>query len=291
MNSTNDSNSNTANSDTINNDSAKSATPVPKSSGATLISLGVFLLITIVFFVIRSYITTPTIYHISTFIYFGLVVISQYITNLNALHIMCNNWQYGMVFFITIIPWVMVFGVIALMLSYFPGWLIPFSNTFGYGFAKLSGLQELMTKIVRNDSAPSASMSEEQRKTLQTLYYIKNDPSLIINEMTCFGAGDRCTGNFNDILRKLSGIIFKEKIDPETYTELSNMIKFKETVSEAIWYILFGTYTIMITNVGIVNTGCNTSAVMMKERYAKYKKNVKAEKESAAPNKLYTHKS
>lgn len=282
--------------------SEKSPTTTPKSSGATLMSLGIFILITLIFFSIRSYLIKGSSRLVTNFVYFGIVVLSQYITNLNAMHIMCNHWQYGLVFFITIIPWVLVFGVISLILTMMPSWLIPFSNTFGYLFAKMSGLSELMKKIMIDPNSVKSKnndITENQRKIIETLYFINKDPSIIINEFTCFGNSNetdsagkkiiKCSGNFDTIYNDLSGIIFKQDNAPEDKEAFKNMIEFKETVAEAIWYILFGTYTIMITNMSIVNSGCNTTAAMMRKRYAEYKANMKKNKEERPKNKVYTH--
>lgn len=301
MSSASNSNSNSASA------SGKSPTDLPKSSGATMMSLGVFVLVTLIFFSVRSYLIKGSSRLITNFVYFGIVVITQYLTNLNAMHVMCDNWQYGIVFFITIIPWVLVFGVITLILNFMPSWLIPFSNTFGYAGAKLSGINKLLQKLmidpeqIRN-KANASGMSEAQRKTLDTLYFITKDPSLIVNELTCFGSSTKtdangnkivdCKGNFEDIYKKLTNVVFKPITSEEDYKNKDNlrkMVQFKETISEAIWYLLFGSYTVMITNMTIVNSGCNTSAAMMRKRYAKYKADVEESKANQPKNKVYTN--
>jgi len=43
----------------------------------------------------------------------------------------------------------MIFGILNLLLLTLPGWLAPFSNTFGYAIAKLAGLSDLMNEILR----------------------------------------------------------------------------------------------------------------------------------------------
>ena len=297
----------TSNSSTSSNSvSGKSPTDIPKSSGATMMSLGVFIVITLIFYSVRSYLIKGTSRFMTTFIYFGITVISQYLTNLSAMHVMCNNWQYGMVFFITIIPWVLVFGVITLILIFMPSWLIPFSNTFGFLVAKIAGLNKMLEKIMIDpqtirSNASNSGMSEDQRKTLDILYFVTKDPSLIINELTCFASKTKddpknsamkitdCKGNFEQVFTDLTNVVFKPSIASEEKETLRKMVEFKESVSEAIWYLLIGTYTIMITNMTIVNSGCNTTAAMMRKRYARYKADVKQNKESQPKNKVYTH--
>ena len=48
----------------------------------------------------------------------------------------------------TIIPWVLIFGVINIILIIFPGWISPFANTFGYGVMNLLGLKQLLSIIL-----------------------------------------------------------------------------------------------------------------------------------------------
>lgn len=288
-----------------------SMTDMPKASSAALISLSIFVVITLVFFSLRPYFIKSSSKLITTCIYFGIIVISQYLTNLSAMHVMCNNWQYGSVFFITIIPWVLVFGVITLVVTMLPSWLIPFSNTFGYAAAKLAGLDDIMKNLaldpntIKSSANSSGStLTEEQRKTLDILYFVTKDPSLIVNELTCFSREEKgedgktklvCSdkGNFDKLFNKLTGVVFKQLSGDETKHKerLRSMVQFKEMISEAIWYLLFGTYTVMITNMTIANSGCNTSTALMRERYAKYKKQVKSSKENEAPNRVFVHKS
>ena len=287
--------------------SKKSSSPLPKSSGATMMSLGVFILVTLIFFSVRSYLIKGTSRFMTTFIYFGMTIISQYITNLMAMHVICKNWQYGVVFFITIIPWVLVFGVITLILVFMPSWLIPFSNTFGFAAAKIAGINKMLNEMMispqqirLNANTSPTGMTEDQRKMLDVLYFVTKDPSNIINELTCFASNSKrdpetgmeitdCKGNFEEVFTRLTNVVFKPDIDPKMKEKLRKMVEFKETVSEAIWYLLFGIYTVMITNMTIVNSGCNTSAAMMRKRYAEYKTDVKKTNESKPKNKVYSY--
>jgi len=192
---------------------------------------------------------------------------------------MCGGpYRFGSTFFITILPWMFVFGVIYLMLIFFPGWLTPFSNTFGYIGAKAAGVHDLLTQqfLVEplNIKTHSTAMT-------QSINYIYGTPSLFINEIN--------SKNFDDMLSKMKGTLFKSKIDEKYVIQLKGIVKMKETIAEAIWYLLFGSYTVMVTNVGIVNAGCNTSAIQMRKRYEDYQLEVKKKKSEEPPQKTYTH--
>ena len=51
----------------------------------------------------------------------------------------------------TIIPWIIIFGVMNIDLIIFPGWVSPFANTFGYGAMNLLGLKDLLKVILNLD--------------------------------------------------------------------------------------------------------------------------------------------
>jgi hypothetical protein len=70
----------------------------------------------------------------------------------------------------------MIFGVLQVFITMFPGWTGPFSNTFGYLVAKLMGLPDLMKKIL---AEPDKNIPESVR----ALESIQRDNSLFINEL------------------------------------------------------------------------------------------------------------
>ena len=66
--------------------------------------------------------------------YVLIIIIGQFFINLNLTAQMCHKAQGYQTLTITVVPWMVIFGVFNLLLSFFPGWLKPFSNTFGYFF-------------------------------------------------------------------------------------------------------------------------------------------------------------
>ena len=117
-----------------------------------------FILITTIFTVI-IYITLPnnipsnetntstnTIYFL---IYILILVIGNYFINLNITKTVCGGQpQWATTMINTIIPWILIFGVMNIVLIIFPGWVSPFANTFGYGAMNLLGLKDLLTTIL-----------------------------------------------------------------------------------------------------------------------------------------------
>ena len=73
----------------------------------------------------------------------------------------------------TLVPNLFIFGTLLLILILMPGWKAPFSNTLGYLFVWLGGVNGSFFKILKQDN--------NQNKLLQMVY---KDPSIMINEIT-----------------------------------------------------------------------------------------------------------
>ena len=224
-----------------------------------------FIIITTIYFIIK-YKTPNNIIKSKQNMYFGiytlLIVIGEYFINLGLTKAMCGTNQWGTATIVTIIPWVIIFGILKIMLIAFPGWLSPFSNTFGYGIARLSGLNNIMNKLIKpkiNDSA-----TPESKEMQEALAHIYADKSLLINEIT--------QENFELFWDKMKGL-FTEQQD-ELKEKLKDMVRLKDIVSEYIWYMLTGT---LVTSVGYnytINIGCKQSVQEMQKRHDEYEKDV-----------------
>ena len=140
-----------------------------------LMAMIYFFIVTSIYCVISIFIPDKTQKLIAKVCYILLVIIGEYFINLTLSQHMCGVVQWKTTMFITIIPWLMIFGVLHLFLIMFPGWMTPFSNTFGYIVAKLMGLPDLMKKILveQNTDLPEASRALES---------VRSDNSLFINE-------------------------------------------------------------------------------------------------------------
>ena len=85
-----------------------------------------------------------------TLIYFLILIITQFFINLGLTNEICGFKQYNVAFTTTIIPWVFIFGSIFLILKVFPNWLEPFSNTFGYFFTYITGVNGFFKSILKD---------------------------------------------------------------------------------------------------------------------------------------------
>jgi hypothetical protein len=223
-----------------------------------------FFIITTIYFVIKYNTKDTSQSNIYLGIYLSLLIIGEYIINLSLTDSMCGSRQWSTVLFVTLIPWIIIFGILNICLSLFPGWLIPFSNTFGYGIARLSGVNGILDNILKSNMKLAKTENKEIAEALEHIY---SDKSLLINEITPENF-DRIWDNLEPFFKD-GAVNFKDK--------LKDVIRLKDIVAEYIWYLLTGG---LVTSVGynyIVSAGCSQSLQNMKARSKDYDAKSKTE--------------
>jgi len=242
-----------------------------------------FFIITTIYFTIKYNLSDTTQQNIYFGIYFTLLLIGEYIINLSLTETMCGSQQWNTAFLVTLIPWMLIFGILNVVLLFFPGWLSPFSNTFGYGFAKLMGVNSLLDQILK----PKLEMTgtPENKAMSEALEHIYTDKSLLINEIT---VGQ--SGNFDRVWSSMSYLFNPGVADNvDLKNQLRDFIRLKDIIAEYIWYMLTGG---LVTSVGynyVVNAGCSQSVKDMKRLHKEYKKTVDKKYETpAATPRVYT---
>ena len=201
-----------------------------------------FTLVTTIYFPIKYY----TRSQLTLFVYLLLIFIGCYSLNLALSESLCGSYQYSTAMVYTLFPWALIFGIMILMLQSFPGWLAPFSNTFGYFIAKTSGLTALMQKIFKS----SANSSGEDKGVAQMLANIYSDPSILINEVS--------PGNFETFWSRMKPLL-KPNVTPADKEALRSMVVFKYTVAEYIWYMLTGLLACSVSYNYVANAQCGIS--------------------------------
>lgn len=218
-----------------------------------------FFILTTIYFIIISIVAiknkTPL-----KIIYFTLILISQFYISYQTSKTICGTPQTKEILIWSFIPWFIIFGGITVLLTVFPGWKSPFSNTFGYLVVKLMGIKTLFNSLLKsNYTSASPQLNTIAEKLLE-------DNSLLINQFT--------PNNFNDALQKLRPLLNKNNIELEK--QLYRLVKIKDNVSEYIWYMLTGVLTVSMTNIGLVSSKCNKSVAQLKQESEEYKKQLQA---------------
>ena len=243
-----------------------------------------FVIITLIYTFIKIHIKDPSpiMNIIWAAIYLFLIIIVEIFININLTNLICGTNDFGYAFSITAIPWLIIFGVLNILLVAFPGWLTPFSNTFGYFFAKLGGIRKTFEKILKPLPEIENNSSPEDGVEAKTLANIYNDNSLLLNEITEDNFEEFWTNSIKTGLIKEPETLPKVE---EGKKELMHFVKMKKTWAECIWYILTGGLVTSVTYNYIVNSGCETSLAEQSKRAADYKAKDKEIEEKRAKQK------
>jgi hypothetical protein len=212
--------------------------------------------------------------------YILAVIVGEYVLNMKLSYYMCRNYQWESILFITIVPWLLIFCVMHLFLSLFPGWLSPFSNTFGYLAVKLMGLPDLMQELKPEKIQDPAAF--------QVINSLMNDPSLLINQYSPEEVKDIKDPNdplgikiiqtrplFDGVWANLkdSGLIKKFddiKENDKFRDKLYRFVDMKYTISEFVWNLLAGGLVTSVSYNYIIDIGCVKPAEEIKERQNAY---------------------
>jgi hypothetical protein len=220
-----------------------------------------FFLLTSFYAVIRYKVTDKMPSIVWGIIYVCVLIVGIFSFNMGATKALCGSTQTGTAFIATSIPWVMVFGLMTLMLRIFPGWLSPFSNTIGYLFAKLAGVESILNHIIA-PKVVNKSTSDTMKEAAYALEQIYSDKSLIVNQLT--------ESNFYDFWEKLSSAgLFT--INADDYQQaLLNIVRLKNIVAEYIWALLSGGLAISISNNYISGSACKRSSKEIEQKLNQY---------------------
>ena len=233
------------------------------------LSICLFIGLTITYFILKYYLKR---FNTTIFILYILALIAgQYGINVHLTEILCGSPQTKTATLYTFIPWLVIFGGLNIVLTIFPSWLMPFSNSIGYGIAKLTfDIPDIFNKILKFESniKPSAVQTEENPRLYTYLQQIYNDKSLLINTIPDSNEG------FDDFWR-ISEPLFKQPIDLHYKEELRKIIKFKNIIAELTWYTLTGLLVLSASYNFIIKSACINSVQEMEQKHKEYETKIK----------------
>ena len=229
-------------------------TPDPKKSMIFFMMLsliyGIFVSTTILSSTSIEQVEENSTNFIFILIYILLLIIGMYFLNLNIAKSICqnDNAQYSNVFFATILPWIIVFGILYFILEIFTGWVRPFSNTIGYVVVSLLGVEDIIKNLLNKDP--------KEQSITEALIQIKQNKSKFINEF------EPDKSQFKEFIEKLKDegltkntFLLGNKITPDEL-ELFKLVNIKHIIGKLMWYILTGTVISSISYNYIINIKC-----------------------------------
>lgn len=237
------------------------------------IAIIVFVIITLIYFAVlvvykgENNITPLIIYVIVT-------LLTQLTSNVFLTKQLCGEINGKTALIYTLLPWILIFGIFNLIILVFPGWLRPFSNTFGYFIISFMGLSSTIKNII----IQPADRNNPDVKLSKTLEEIYDNRSLLINEISNGPNG------FEKFWEQLLADVTNKTNANKFKKDLENLVKLKFLISKFIWYLLVGILTTLTAYNFIIQTPCSVSVKEMEARHNDYERLVAENKENAVDN-------
>jgi len=251
-----------------------------------------------------------------TILFFLVLIIGEYFINLAMSKDICGFDQEKTALIATVLPWFLVLGVLKAALAVFPGWLTPFSNTFGYIFVSVvTDLKDVFNNILtpQFDLAPESQKGpsvlsgggggkgqiggagdntgslqnsadipadeiKNKRDIGRALEQIYTDQSILLNELNLDNL-DRFWDSFKE------SRLIRPSAKVEDLEKIRTFLIMKSIVGEFIWLVLCGLLVVSISYNYILNMGCSFTpeqqkirAQVLKEKQEDAKKKADAEK-------------
>jgi len=227
-------------------------------------------------------------------IYLLLVIVIQFMVNTSIITSTCGGnitENMGAAGVFTFLPWILIFGVLIVILTIYPGFKSAFSDVIGY-FWVASSANKIITELLVNPDIQkkideNSESTKEQKEAMQSaadaIIKICGNTSILINQIV--------PSNFNaywDILRPL----MKEKYqidNPESLSikkELFEIVVARDNVGEAMWYMYTGLLLTSIVQLKITSRGCVNNPKTMEQNYKKF---LAAEQQSKSQQDLSTN--
>lgn len=189
-------------------------------------------------------------------VYLLAAVIGQYFVTVGASAAVCGVPQYYTSLFATAFPWTFIFGSIVGLLSVFPGWVLPFSNTIGYAIANAMGMGKLANEVFTKPSKDSG-LSPDMAKAISFVY---TDKASLLNNIT--------PGNFESFW-KASGSggpnSIRQEVSDGVKKKFKDFVILKHQLGTLTWYLLTGLLVVSISYNYVVNSPCASSVSQIAE--------------------------
>lgn len=225
-------------------------------------------------------------------IYVLLVIIVQFIVNSSIVSSSCGGnitENMGAAGVLTFLPWTLIFGVLVLILTVYPGFKSAFSDVVGYYYVSGQATKLLSELLVNQEIEEKmkndVNLTSEKKEALETaadvIIKICGNTSILINQIV--------PSNFEQYWGILTPLMKdKYKADgPEKDTlknDLFELVVTRDNVGEAMWYIYTGLLLTSIVQLKLTTRGCNSNPKTMEANYQKFleqEETAKQQKEKA----------
>ena len=253
------------------------------------VSIVTFILTTYVYYLFLPKLTYDTItkenevaiYYSNSYtflaIYFFAVIIIQCIVNMNVITEKCGGSvsdNIGYAGMITIVPWTLLFGILILILTMYPGFKSAFSDVIGYYWISSSANQIITELLIDRDVENQLSENmdptkkDEIDRAADAIIKICGNSSVLINQMTPTNFQ-----NFWEILTPLKKKQYRENSEEtiKKRDELFELVVEKDNVGQMMWFLYTGILVTSVVQLKISARGCANNVKTMEANYQKFK--------------------
>ena len=215
-------------------------------------------------------------------IYFFAVIIIQCIVNMNVISEKCGGSvtdNIGYAGMITIVPWTLIFGILMVILTIYPGFKSAFADVIGYYWVSSSANKLITELLVDRDVEHELSESmkqtnkDELERAADTIIKICGNSAVLINQMTPHNFQ-----HFWEILNPLKkkqyrkgSSNYNEAESIKKRDELFELVVTKDNIGEAMWYLYTGILVTSVVQLKITTRGCANNVKTMEANYQKFK--------------------
>jgi len=254
----------------------------------SIIAIILFIVITIIYYAgIKPKLTTailedPKLYSTyamslygTLFVYFLAAVLSQFGLNISVLIATCGGsvlHNINSAAYITLVPWVFIFGALIGVIVTFPGFKSAFSNVIGY-FVVSNTANKLLTELLKNQEVESAidgdvnaaKNREAYQSAADAIIKLFGNTSILINQIV--------PENFEEYWNMLTPLMKEGAGTPEMKQKLLDTVALRDNIGEAMWYVYASILIISITQFQMAANGCQQDIAMMQAKHDDFVKN------------------
>jgi hypothetical protein len=212
-------------------------------------------------------------------IYLLLVMVIQFMVNASIISSTCGGSvteNMGAAGVLTFLPWTLIFGVLIVILTVYPGFKSAFSDVIGYFWVSSSAnkvITELLVdpkiqKKMNQDITSTPEQKEAMMTAADTIIKICGNTSVVINQIV--------PSNFQSYWNILTPLL-KPKYqteNPDTEkirNELFEIVVTRDNVGESMWYMYTGLLLTSLVQLKITTRGCVSNPKTMEANYQKFK--------------------
>jgi len=226
-------------------------------------------------------------------IYLLLVMVIQFIVNASIITSTCGGnitENMGAAGVFTFLPWTLIFGVVILILTIYPGFKSAFSDVIGYFWISSSAnkiITELLVdpevqKKIDADTTSTPEQKEAMQSAADAIIKICGNTSVLINQIV--------PTNFNSYWSILTPLMKDKYKQPGAETdkmknELFELVVSRDNVGESMWYMYTGILLTSLVQLKMTTRGCANNAQTMEQNYQQF---LAAEQQSKQQKDLST---